>query len=170
MKNRDIKVSDYIEVKKKAQSLGCNIPDSITILPRNFEYAKSKDEFIHESTTATVRVLWRKNAIIESQLEKPGEKFPSMAEQAFEWIAPTIFIPALLITQNPYLITIALNVISNYLTDFFKGIPKDQRKVNLRIVIEKNEKGVCKKVEYKGPPDGLKDLPEVIKEVYDEQN
>ena len=162
-----IQVSDFIDVKKKAQEIGCNIPFHIVLLPRNFDTALSKKELVHESATPTVRVLWRQNGIIETPLEQPGEKFPFVSEKGFEWVGPTIFISAMLLSQNPYLVTIALNVISNYLTVWFRGIPEDGRKVKLRIITE-TKSGLYKKIEYEGPPDGLKDLPEVIREVHNE--
>lgn len=162
-----VKVSDYIDVKEKAKEMGCNLPTFIAILPRNFETSKSKEELIHESTTPTVRVLWRQNGITETPLERPEEKFPFVAEHAFEWIGPTVFISSMLLTQNPYLVTIALNVISNYLTEWFRGIPRDARKAKLRIITE-TKRGNYKKIEYEGPPDGLKDIPEIIKGVYNE--
>ena len=162
-----LKVSHSIDVRKRAQELGCNIPTSIALLPRNFEISSSKEELIHESTTPTVRVLWRQNGITETPLEQPEEKFPFVSEHAFEWIGPTIFISAMLLSQNPHLMTIALNVISNYLTEWFRGIPRDSRKVKLRIITE-TKSGLYKKIEYEGPPDGLKDLPEVIREVHNE--
>ena len=159
------KISDYINVRKRAQELGCNIPTSIAILPRNFATAASKEELIHESTTPTVRVLWRQNSITETPLEQPEEKFPLAAEHSFEWIGPTIFISAMLLSQNQHLVTIALNIISNYLSEWFRGIPRDNRKTKLSIVIE-TKNGLYKKIEYEGPPDGLKDLLEVIREVH----
>jgi len=73
----------------------------------------------------------------------------------------------MLLSQNPHLMTIALNVISNYLTEWFRGIPRDGRKVKLRIITE-TKSGLYKEIEYEGPPDGLKDLPEVIREVHNE--
>lgn len=71
-----IKIEQYFDVKKKAQALGCNIPDSIAILPRNFEDAKSKEDLVHEDTTPTIRILWRQNNIIETPVEKEGKKIP----------------------------------------------------------------------------------------------
>lgn len=162
-----LKVSDFIDVKKKAQEIGCNTPSHIALLPRNFDTSVSKEELIHESTTLTVRVLWRQNGITETPLEQPEEKFPFVAEHAFEWVGPTVFISAMLLSQNPHLVTIALNVVSNYLTEWFRGIPRDSRKAKLRIITE-TKSGHYKKIEYEGPPDGLKDLPEVIREVHNE--
>lgn len=160
-------VSDCVDVKKNAQELDCNTPTSIALLPSNFETVKSKGELIHESTVSTVRVLWRQNNIVETPLEQSGEKFPCVVEKAFEWIGPTIFISAILLSQNPYLVTIALNVISNYLTEWFRGIPRNNRKVKLRIITE-TKSGHYKKVEYEGTPDGLKQLPEIIRTMYNE--
>lgn len=162
-----VKVSDYIDVKKRAQEIGCNLPTSIALLPRNFEISMSKEDLIHESTTSTVRILWRQNDIIETPLEQPGEKFPFAVGFAFEWIGPTIFVPAMLLSQNPHLVTIALNVISNHLTEWFRGIPRDNRKVKLCVIAE-TKSGHYKKVEYEGTSDGLNELPEIIREVYNE--
>jgi len=58
-----IEISEYIDAKKKAQKLGCNIPNSIALLPRNFEIATSKEELIHESTAPTVRVFFGEKII-----------------------------------------------------------------------------------------------------------
>lgn len=162
-----VKVSDYIDVKKRAQDIGCNLPTSIALLPRNFEISMSKEDFIHESTTSTVRILWRQNDIIETPIEQPEEKFLFAVECAFEWIGPNIFVPAMLLSQNPHLFTIALNVISNHLTEWFRGIPRDNRKVKLCVIAE-TKSGHYKKVEYEGTSDGLNELPEIIREVYNE--
>lgn len=117
-----MKIEKYIDVKNRAEELDCNVPSQLAILPRNFENAKSKKDLIHEDTTSTVRVLLRQEKIIETPLEKEGESIPYVAEEAFGWEGPLIFFTSVFIIQNPYLIDIAIGVISNYLTDFFKGI------------------------------------------------
>mgnify|MGYP001274346583 FL=1 len=53
------KISEYVDVKKKAEQLGFDIPTGIALLPQNFDIATSKGQLVHESTTQTVRVLWR---------------------------------------------------------------------------------------------------------------
>ena len=160
-----IKISDYVDVKKRAKELGYNKPISFALLPRNFETAKSKSELVHESTTPTIRTLWRQNNIVETRLEEEGEKLPYAQEKAFVWVGPTIFISIALFSQNPLIISVALNVISNYLTDWFKGIPKDSRKAKLSIVRE-TKNGDYEKVEYEGPPEGIKELPKIIQEMH----
>lgn len=160
----NVQITDYVDVRKRALELGCNEPRELCILPRNFDTAKSRDELIHESSTPTVRVLWKQAGIQETKTEKEGEKFPQISEKQFiGWIGPTIFVGASLLSQNPNVISIALGVISNYLTDWFKGTVGDKR-VRLDIVVEM-EGNKYKRVHYEGNVDGLKELPKILHEV-----
>ena len=154
----------FVDVEEKAKALGCNIPTGIALLPRNFESAESKDALLHESNAATIRVLFRNNGIAETPLEREGERFPRISEKAFEeWVVPTIFASFALLSQNPHIISVALGVISNYLTDLFKGIPGG-RNVKLDIVVETRKK-TYKRIHYEGPISGLEKAAQVAREV-----
>ena len=156
---------DFVNVEDTAKALGCNIPTGIAVLPRNFETAESKSELLHESNTPTIRVLFRNNGISETPLECEGEKFLQISEKAFEaWIAPTIFVSCALFSQNPHIVSVALGVISNYLTDWFRGIP-GKRNANLDIVVETKKKSY-KRIHYEGPVSGLEELTQVVHEVF----
>lgn len=159
-----IQIYDFASVIEKAKELGCNIPTGLALLPRNFESAESKEDLLHESSTPTVRIIFRKQGIKETPLEYEGEKFPQISEKKFdEWVGPIIFASYALLSQNPHIISIALGVISNYLTDFFKGIPGEKR-AKLDVVVEtKNRK--FKRVHYEGPISGLGKILEIIREV-----
>jgi hypothetical protein len=50
-----VEISTYIDVKKRVADLGFKQPDSLTILPRNFDAATSKDELLHEKQRADER-------------------------------------------------------------------------------------------------------------------
>lgn len=167
MNEETIVIEDYVNVEEQAKKLECNIPTSFALLPRNFEKVASKNELVHEGTVPTIRKLLKQNNISETTLEKNGEKYPQVVEHAFDWVGPTILLTSAVIFQNPYIIDITLNVISNYLTDFFKGIPNNQTNVKFSIVV-KNKSGQYKKVKYNGHKDGLKDIPKIIRKVHDE--
>lgn len=157
-------VQDFVNVEEKARMLGCNTPTSLALLPRNFEEAESRDSLLHESSAATVRVLFRKNDIIETPLELDGERFPQVSEKAFEeWIGPTIFVSFALLSQNPHVLSLALGVLSNYLTDFFRGLPSPG-KAKLTVVVETRKK-TYKRIDYEGPVSGLEKIAEIAKEV-----
>jgi len=64
-------------------------------------------------------------------------------------------------------VSIALNVIGNYLTEFFRGIPGKKR-VRLNIVVEKKRDRTCKKISYDGDVQGLNSLADIIKEISNE--
>jgi hypothetical protein len=43
-----VEISTYTDVKERVADLGLNQPDSLAILPRDFDAATSKDELLHE--------------------------------------------------------------------------------------------------------------------------
>jgi tagatose-1,6-bisphosphate aldolase non-catalytic subunit AgaZ/GatZ len=156
-----ITISEYIDVKAQALKLGCNVPAELALLPINFDTADSKDELVHEDAVLTVRKLWRQAGITETKLEKEGEKFSYEQRKSFEWVPPIIFVSASVLSQNPDLVSIALNVISTYLTDYFKGIVGDKT-VKFDIIVEQNK---SKRIHYEGSLEGLDELTQVIKEI-----
>jgi hypothetical protein len=155
---------EFPDVRQRALELGCNIPDGIAILPLNFDDAKTKGDLYHASSAATVRTLWRQEKILETRIEKEGDKFPSLQLNAAEWLSPVIFVSAAMWSQNPHAVSVALNVISNYLTDWFKGIA-GEKTVRLTVVTEKTKTKNCVAVRYEGSVKGMKKLPAILREV-----
>ena len=162
-----IKVEDYIDVKKTIEKLGCISPTLVAILPRNFASAKSRDEFIHEDSTLTIRTLWRQSGITETPIEQEAESFSIMTEESFEWVGPLILFTATAITQNPQLVDVSIGVIANYLTDWFKGVRKSEKNAKLDVIVEK-ENGLYKRIHYEGSPEGLKEIPKIVRSIHDE--
>jgi hypothetical protein len=164
-----VKVEEGFDVKKRAGELDCSIPNLITILPRNFANAKSKEELVYEDEAPTIRTLWRTNGIVETPLEKKGERIPYVVEESFEWVGPMIFIASQFITQNPSLVDTAISIISTYLLDWwFKGLGDNQKKARLKVIVE-TKTGTYKEVDYEGPPGGLSELPKIIRSLHDEE-
>jgi hypothetical protein len=161
-------ISVYSDVLERALALDCNAPTEIALLPRNFETAGSKEEFLHEDSVSTVRTLWRQAGIIETRLEKEGERFPYIQENAVDWIGPTIFVSASFLSGNPNAIAVALGVVSNYLTEMFKGV-MGSTTVKFDVVKEQgdteNNQRSYLKFRYKGDVDGLRELPSIIRAV-----
>lgn len=160
-----VQVSDYVDVVSRANELGCNVPTGFAILPRNFADAKTMGELLHEGTASTVRILLRQANIPETKIEKDGEKFPEILEKSGgEWIGPIILIGYEMYKQNPQIASIVIDLLLDYLKDWFKGVTAPLQKTKLDVVVEKSEKGNYKRVHYEGPVAGLKDLPPVIEE------
>jgi hypothetical protein len=162
-------ITDYCDVHDRAEILGLNAPNGLSFLPRHFDTASSIDELVHESAVQTVRILFRENDLQESRIEGEGQRIPCIQENEFAIVLPTLFVGSMILSQNPHLISVALNVISNYCTDFFKGIP-GRNKVVLNIVVEDKNCKKTKKIHYEGQADGLKELSEIVGKVFNNED
>jgi hypothetical protein len=158
--------SDYIDARERFLELGLASPTGITLLPRNFTEAASPDEFIYEKSTTTVRTLWRQNGVTETRLEADTGPTREIVEQGFtELVLPTIFVAGGLLSQNPVAVGVAINILSDYATHFFRGIPSPKR-VKLSIVVETDKERQYKELNFEGSPEHLKDLVPIVREVY----
>lgn len=160
-------VVDYVNVRERAASLGCVVPERIAILPVNFDSVASRSEFNQLSEAATVRTLFRTNHVPTDELLPKEERSPYIQNNSFDWVAPTLFVSASLWTQNPMAVSLALNVLASYITDFFKGAP-GKKTVKLDVVIEKKGDHSCKKLKYEGDIAGLGPLSDIIRQIADD--
>lgn len=160
-------ISEYINVRQRISDLGCLSPAGLALLPSNFETASDISAFRQVSESATVRTLLRTSGVPLDELLSKEQRPPYIQNNAFEWVPPILFVSVGVLSQNASYLSVALSVIANYLTDFFKGM-SGENQVQMDIVVERSKNKVCKKITYKGPPAGLKDLPEVIRAASDE--
>lgn len=170
---KSITISDYIDVKKKLKKLRCKTPKLITVLPDNFGKVKTKEQFYYSGDSYDLIEGLKKFGIKETTLERKVDR-PTIAYRDPEWVGPIIFLAERLISEHPHLVTIVLNVISNYITDAIKIIHRKMKipKTSLQkefpaefnIVLE-TRSGDYKKIYYKGPLEGIKKLEEIIMEI-----
>ena len=118
-------------------------------------------EYIYsESTTDVRKALRSENLIIEYlTIDKPLLR----ARKSADWFGPILFISYSVLSENPTIIGISLNLISSYLYDYFKGAIVETKKVKFEIVIETKKRKILKKIKYEGTVEGIKELTEVIK-------
>ena len=172
-----IEVSDYINVSSKLEELDCSPPEGIGILPEQFDTCTSTGEFAQLSRTRAVMKLFEDNHIPFSVIKKEGQKLlgtRTASSGLSTWVGPTLFVSAALLAENPGIISLALNLLANSLTDFFKGAREENpsleksNKVRLHTVFE-DRPGTYKKISYEGPLEGLKELNELIKQISDDK-
>ena len=160
-------ITEYLNVGQKIADLGCQFPTGLALLPANFESAMSSADFRQVSKAATVKTLFRNAGLPHGDITDKGQRPPYIHNNSFEWVAPTVFVSAALFSENPNYVSIALSVIANYATDFFKGMT-GTKTVKLEIVVEQTKARTCKKLSYEGDVDGLQALPEIIRGLSDE--
>ena len=167
-----IEVSDYIDVSRKLKELGYTQPEGIGILPDQFDTCISADKPSLLRRTRTVVRLFEDNNIPVSIIEKEGQPVEYITIASSEWftgVGPTFLIPAALLAENPHIVSLALNVLADYVTDLFKGAKGGN--AELERVTEKVEKDGSKtyrKVRCPAAPEVLKALPGIVNKIFDE--
>jgi hypothetical protein len=130
-----IDVKEYIDIPQRCAMLGIKIPEGFSILPRHFADAQAVSELCHESSAVDVQVLLREANVSVTVYQPNGVTIPSIQENDNTWVGPLLFFTASSLSANPELITVALGVISNYVTDLFRGLP-GQNRAKLSLIIE----------------------------------
>jgi hypothetical protein len=159
-------ISDYASVRERVASLGLEYPIGIVLLPDNFDIANSKEEFRQRPEATALRKVLEQAKVPVGQLVA-NSRPAYVVNRSSEWIAPLLFVSASLLTTNPTAVSVALGVLSNYITDFLKSFPGPKR-VKFEIVVERKGDRVCKRISYEGEASGITSLSAVVKEVGDE--
>ena len=155
-------VKEYINVREHLNKLGIAEPTALTLLPVNFETATSESEFLLPTEVLTIRKLLRQEELPFEDLMSEGAKARYVGHKSAGLILPILFLTSL-IAENPYLVQIALSVIANYATDFFKGMGAG-KSMKMEFVVEKPN-GSYKRFSFEGPPENLADALAVIEEL-----
>jgi hypothetical protein len=160
-------ITDYVRVEARAAELGCVYPTGMAILPENFDTAADYIDLRQQSEAGTVRTLFRTNGLSLVEVLPELKPVPYIQNNSSEWVGPTLFISYAFFSENPLVVSVALGILANYLTEFFKGLP-GKNKITLNIVVEKTPERSCKKISYEGNAEGLESLPEIIRSIADE--
>ncbi|MBW7914045.1 MAG: hypothetical protein H3C54_10210 [Taibaiella sp.] len=156
----DYKIED-LDISKRLDELGIALPGNLTFFPDNFDTANAKDEFVFTDTMLDLSKIFRKdNSILIPALGQDTELYRS--RKSSDIYLPAIFFGLSQITENPQIISISLNVLSNYVYDLCKGT-SSKKTAHVDFYLETKERGKVKKLSYKGDVEGLEELGKVIK-------
>lgn len=147
--------SDYVRVVDRATALGCNVPSGLAIVPSNFQTASNRGELLMGAKAATIKTLFRNNAVPFDEFMQSGERAPTIVNKDFDWNV-VMFVGATLLSNNPDLVAIALSVIANYVTRLLQGMPNEKAK--LSIVVERKKDGVCKMLSFEGDAEAFRSI------------
>lgn len=163
-----IEITDYLDVEQRSSELGLTAPEGACILPRRFATAKEAGELCHESSALDLKTLFRHADLSITVYQPDGAKIPYLQENDITWVGPVLFFSAAALSQNPHIVSVALSVIANYVTDIFKGLPHSGR-ARLSVVIEtattKTTSKTTKKIDFDGPADNLSEITGLIKDI-----
>jgi len=132
---------------------------AIIILPTN--WPEPEGELVYAGSTESVKKLLRREAIPVETLTPVDASTHLRDERALDWVSPTLVVSGLLTTQNAMAVDVALNIISSYVTDLFKGVKKDPN-VKLTIIQTRSESETAQKLLYQGPVSGLPEISRML--------
>ena len=161
-------VDEYVNVRERLEKLGCLELPGIVLLPANFDSADTIADIRQYAEAATVKTLFRSAGIPYSDVFSAERRAPYIHNNSLEWVAPTLFISAGLVIENQNLVSMALNVISEYVMKLFRGVSGEKR-VSLDVIIEKTNGKTCKRISYNGPVEGLESMGDIVRTVANEQ-
>lgn len=152
-------IETYENFENRITDLKCLLPDVLSFLPENLDDATKVNEFIYSDSITDLRKIFKSNNIQTEFLSNEIPKF--RLRKNADWFGPAFFIAFSMLTENKDLITVALNVLSNYVTDLFKG-SFSTKTAKLEIVVEISKNKEYRRIKYEGSPEGIKDLPKII--------
>ena len=165
MTTMTVSETEFIHIADRAAELGCHLPTGLAIMPENFETAATRQELIVRGESSTIRTLFRNNQLPLDDFLPSGKRPGFVHNKSHDWAA-FIFISAALLGSDPSAVSVALGVISNYLTDIFRGTP--DKKIKLDIAVERKGDRVCKKLTYEGDAAGLAEISDTILRIANE--
>jgi len=133
---------------------------SILFVPDN--WSAERKEHVYPSTVDSVVKLLMQNEVPVDTLDPIDATTALQDNRGLDWIVPTFVVSGLLLTQNPMLISVALGIIANYVTDLFKGL-KDDPEVKLNIIQTAADGKKAQRIRYEGPVSGLPEVEKVLK-------
>ena len=116
--------------------------------------------------SATIKKLLLLDNLPYADVSRQNDPPKYVTEHSADLILPTIFISGALLSQNPQLVSLALNIISNYATDIFKGMRSEQT-VKIDFVSETAEGGY-KNLSFEGSPQAIPEVMPLFQELINE--
>jgi|SRR5690606_19621231 len=152
-------VEEY-KIEDSLEKLGLSLPEKISFFPENVLTAEKKDDFIFTDNMVELKKHFKLYQLELSVLGGDTELYRSRKNA--DIYLPAIFFSLSAIAENSAVVSVSLNVLSNYLYDALKGTI-GKKKAHVEFYIETKEKGKVKKIDYKGDVEGLKGIEKVIK-------
>lgn len=155
----DYTIEEY-KVEDKFEKLNLSLPDNICFFPENLLTAKKKAEFIFTDNMIELNKYFKLNELDLSILGGDTEHY--RIRKNADIYLPTIFFSLSAIAENFSVVSVLLNVLSNYVNDALKETI-GKKKVHVEFHVETKEKGKVNKIYYAGSCEGIKGLEKVIK-------
>lgn len=133
---------------------------NVLILPHavDEEFKGKRETLYTESSISVLKKLKQNDIHVEFAVGSPADSI-YIDNRSIDWFGPTLFFSLSLLSQNPTIVSVCINVLSSYIYDIFKG-KSDNPNVRCSFVLEDKEKK--SRINYKGPVSGLTKVEEIV--------
>jgi hypothetical protein len=152
-------IEEY-KIEDSLEKLNLSLPEKVSFFPENLLTAEKKDEFIFTDHMVELNKHFKLNQLELIILGGDTELYRSRKNA--DIYLPAIFFSLSAIAENSNVVSVSLNILSNYVYDALKGTI-GKKEAHAEFYVETKEKGKVKKINYKGDAEGLKGLEKVIK-------
>lgn len=153
-------ITNYLNLDNRLSELGIDASCDFLIIPENIESANSKEDFIFTETAIDIKKLLKINDVRIELLQSKELKLKQ--RKAIDYFAPVLYIGFSMLSENYPIVSKALELLSNHISDYFKG-KFGSKNVKLEVIVETKPKSEYKKINYEGEIEGLKEVAEMIK-------
>lgn len=120
---------------------------------------------VYPESASTIVKLLRENSIRVELAEGCISDVILEDRRSIEWLGPIIFFSMDAIHQNPVIVSVTLNIISNYLSNVLFGDRVSQTEPTAKLEVVIQDKRCTKKIEYNGPVSGLTEIEKIIEAI-----
>lgn len=170
MADGTITMEDYIDVRARANALGCTLGEGLVFLPDNFASAASANDFVVRGEITTIRKVLNTggvaSAVLSAETARPAG---FVHNKSHDWMVPVLFVGSELLKTSPDLLGMAIDLIRDYAAGLLTGGEKD-RQAKLEVVVERSKQRSYRKISYEGDVAGLDAVAEMIAKIHADDN
>lgn len=157
-----VEIADFPTVAVRVAELNCLLPNGLVMLPSNFSDVEPGAEFRFDGETSTAVKLLRAAGLPATRLNACDHKEAFIHNHSADWMLPIIFVGSEIMKTNPDMLSLAINVLQDYVLDRFKNI-NAKPTVKAQVVIENRRTKQTKCLTYEGNAEGLHELTAAVK-------
>ena len=131
-------IIDELNLNNKLEELSLSLPSTISFFPENLEIVDAKEKFIFTESLVDLNKVFRQSNITLEVLGGDTELYRSRKNA--DIYLPAVFFSLSMISENPNLVSVSLNVLSSYVYDRLKG-SFGKKTAHVEFYIETKEKG-----------------------------
>lgn len=152
----EIKIDDY----ELHYNIDDRLKNEVLILPYSTDTElKGSKETVYPQSSISVFKKLTQNGVKVSFAVGSIESSAYIENRSINWFGPTLFFSLTVLSQNPNIVSVCLNILSAYIYDIFKGKSEDPDVLCSFVIEDKSKK---RKIDYEGPVSGIKEVEKIV--------